>query len=153
MIRACTNGRSHIRCSWHSTWPRITAEAERSSISGLRTAGGTVSGDRVVFFGDAMAAVVQGVHEVRRLLNQPPVVIGGLAVLARLSKSYRATVDLDLVDRLVGVPQLQVLRAATGAVAVEPAAVMLPTTFGPVTVDVLEVRQVELDQPSDDPGD
>lgn len=100
-----------------------------------------------------MAAVVQGVHEVRRLLNQPPVVIGGLAVLARLSKSYRATVDLDLVDRLVGVPQLQVLRAATGAVAVEPAAVMLPTTFGPVTVDVLEVRQVELDQPSDDPGD
>lgn len=30
---------------------------------------------------------------------------------------------------------------------------MLPTAHGPVAVDVLEVRQVELDQPSDDPGD
>jgi hypothetical protein len=51
------------------------------------------------------------------------------------------------------VPQLQVLRAARGAEPVEPASVLLPTAFGPVKVDVLEVRQVEIDQPSDDPGD
>jgi hypothetical protein len=51
------------------------------------------------------------------------------------------------------VPQLEVLRAAVGAESVEPAAVVLPTVYGPVKVDVLEVRQVELDQPSDDPGD
>lgn len=113
-----------------------------------------MSGSRVTFVGDAMAAVVQGVSEVRTLLGQPPVIVGGLAVLSRLSNPYRATVDLDVVDRLLGeLPQLDVLRAATGAEPVEPAAVLLPTPYGAVKVDVLEVRQVEIDQPSDDPGD
>jgi hypothetical protein len=107
-----------------------------------------------MFVGDAMAAVVQGIIEARRLLGQAPVIVGGLAVLSRLSNPYRATVDLDVVDRLLGdVPHLEVLRAADGAVPVEPAAVLLPTPYGPVKVDVLEVRQVELDQPSGDPGD
>jgi hypothetical protein len=101
-----------------------------------------------------MAAVVRGVIEVRTLLGRPPVIIGGLAVLSRLSNPYRATVDLDVVDRLLGdVPQLEVLRAADGAEPLEPAAVLLPTPYGAVKIDVLEVRQVELDQPSDDPGD
>jgi hypothetical protein len=113
-----------------------------------------VSGNRVTFVGDAMAAVVQGVEEVRNLIGQPPIVIGGLAVMCRLSSPYRATLDLDLVDRLLGqVPQLQVLRAARYAEPVEPAAVLLRTPYGQVKVDVLEVRQVELDEPSDDPGD
>lgn len=113
-----------------------------------------MSGSRVTFLGDAMAAVVQGVKEVRALIGQPPVVVGGLAVMCRLSTPYRATTDVDVVDRLLGdVPQLQVLRAAQGAEPVEPAAVLLPTAYGPVKVDVLEVRQIELDQPSDDPGD
>jgi hypothetical protein len=44
------------------------------------------------------------------------VVVGGLAVMCCLSDPYRATTDLDVVDRLLGeVPQLQVLRAARGA--------------------------------------
>jgi len=101
-----------------------------------------------------MASVVQGVLEVQRLIGRPPLIVGGLAVLSRLSNPHRATVDLDLVDRLKGeVPQLEVLRAAAGSEPVEPAAVLLPTPCGAVKVDVLEVRQVELDQPSDDPGD
>jgi hypothetical protein len=113
-----------------------------------------VSGKRVTFIGDAMAAVVQGAEEVRTLIGQPPVVVGGLAVMCRLSNPYRATTDLDVVDRLLGeVPQLQVLRAARGAEPVEPASVLLPTVYGQVKVDVLEVRQIEIDQPSDDPGD
>jgi hypothetical protein len=113
-----------------------------------------VSGKRATFIGDAMAAVVQGVEEVRALIGQPPVVVGGLAVMCRLSNPYRATTDLDLVDRLLGeMPQLQVLRAARGAEPVEPASVLLPTVYGRVKVDVLEVRQIEIDQPSDDPGD
>lgn len=113
-----------------------------------------MSGDRVVFVGDAMAVVVQGVIEVRSLIGRPPVIVGGLAVLSRLSNPYRATVDLDLVDRLLGeTPQLEVLRAADGAELIEPAAVLLPTPYGAVKVDVLEVRQMEIDQPSDDPGD
>ncbi|WP_257890320.1 hypothetical protein [Rhodococcus sp. USK10] len=107
-----------------------------------------------MFVGDAMAAVAAGVIEVRILIGQAPVIVGGLAVLSRLSNPYRATVDLDLVDRLLGdLPQLEVLRAADGAEPVEPAAVLLPTRYGAVKVDVLEVRQVELDHPSDDPGD
>ena len=101
-----------------------------------------------------MVPVVEGLREVRELIGQPPVIVGGLAVLARLSSPYRATVDLDVVDRLRGLaPQLEVLRSATGARAVEPAAVLLPTRSGMVRVDVLEVRQIELDRPSDDPGD
>lgn len=101
-----------------------------------------------------MASVVQGVAEVRKLIGQPPVVVGGLAVLSRLSTPYRATVDLDVVDRLHGdAPQLEVLRSAEGAKADGPAAVLLPTAYGDVKVDVLEVRQAELDQPSDDAGD
>ncbi|MGF1662781.1 MAG: nucleotidyl transferase AbiEii/AbiGii toxin family protein [Kineosporiaceae bacterium] len=113
-----------------------------------------MSGDRVTFFGDAMSGVVQGVSDVRRLIGRPPVIIGGLAVLSRLSRPHRATVDLDVVDRLMGrPPQLEVLRAADGADPVEPSAVLLPTRYGPVKVDVLEVRQTELDRPSDDPGD
>lgn len=113
-----------------------------------------MSGSRVTFAGDAMAAVVQGIVEVQELIGRPPVVVGGLAVLARLSTAYRATVDLDVVDRLLDdMPQLEMLRAAEGAESVEPAAVLLPTPYGPVKVDVLEVRQVDLDRPSDDPGD
>jgi hypothetical protein len=100
-----------------------------------------------------MAAVVQGVTEVHALIGRPPVIVGGLAVLARLSDPYRATVDLDIVDRLLGdAPQLELLRAADGAEPVEPAAVLLPTSYGAVKVDVLEVRQVEIDQPSAEPG-
>jgi hypothetical protein len=113
-----------------------------------------VSGSRVTFIGDAMATVVQGVIEVRTLIGQAPVVVGGVAVLSRLSNPYRATVDLDVVDRLLGeTPHLEVLRAADGAEPVQPAAVMLLTPYGKVKVDVLEVRQAEIDTPSDDPGD
>jgi hypothetical protein len=113
-----------------------------------------VPGKRVTFVGDAMAAVVQGIEEVRTLIGQPPVVVGGVAMICRLTSPYRATTDLDVVDRLLGVvPQLQVLRAARGAEPVEPSSVLLPTVYGKVKVDVLEVRQVEIDEPSDDPGD
>jgi hypothetical protein len=101
----------------------------------------------VIFIGDAMAAVVQGVEEVRLLIGQPPVVVGGLAVMCRLSNPYRATTDLDVVDRLLGeMPQLQVLRAASGAQPVPPTSVLLPTVYGQVKVDVLEVRQTGTDQ-------
>lgn len=113
-----------------------------------------MSGRRVTFVGDAMAAVVQAIDEIHSLIGAPPVVVGGVAVMCRLSTPHRATTDLDVVDRMLGpAPQLVVLRAAAGATAVEPAAVLLPTRFGEVKIDVLEVRQIELDEPSDDPGD
>lgn len=58
---------------------------------GPLTIGGVVSGSRVTFVGDAMASVVRGVVEARELIGQPPVIVGGLAVLSRLSNPYRAT--------------------------------------------------------------
>ncbi|MFI5843470.1 hypothetical protein ACIA8K_27560 [Catenuloplanes sp. NPDC051500] len=62
--------------------------------------------------------------------------------------------DLDVVDRLHGdVPHLEVLRSALGAEPALPAVVLLPTPYGQVKVDVLEVPQIELDEPSDDAGD
>ena len=74
--------------------------------------------------------------------------------MCRLSRPYRATTGLDVVDRLRGdIPQLQVLRSAQGAEPVDPTSVLLPTVYGKVKVDVLVVRQVEIDEPSDDPGD
>ncbi|MDZ7910252.1 MAG: nucleotidyl transferase AbiEii/AbiGii toxin family protein [Rhodococcus sp. (in: high G+C Gram-positive bacteria)] len=113
-----------------------------------------MSGSDVVFVGEAMTAVVHGVCVVSEILGCRPVIVGGLAVLSRLSHPYRATVDLDVVDRRLGaIPHLEVLRGSAGAVSVEPAAVLVPTVRGPVKVDVLEIRQVELDHPSDDPGD
>ena len=41
-----------------------------------------VSGKRVTFVGDAMAAVVQGVEEVRILIGELPVVVGGWRLCA-----------------------------------------------------------------------
>lgn len=54
--------------------------------------GGPVSGDRVTFIGDALAAAVRGVVEVRTLIGRTPVIVGGLAVLSRLSNPFRASV-------------------------------------------------------------
>lgn len=101
-----------------------------------------------------MAAVVQAINDIQDLLGRPAVVVGGIAVLTRLSRPHRTTTDLDLVDQPQNQRrQLEILRAAAGAQAVEPAAVILPTILGPVKIDVLEVRQAELDNPSADPGD
>lgn len=114
-----------------------------------------MSGREVVFHGLAMAGVVHALADVSAQLGELPVVIGGLAVVTRLSTAYRATVDLDLVDRRSSgrEPHLEVLRRAPGAEPTEPAAVTLPTPYGSVRVDVLEVNQAELDHPSDDSGD
>lgn len=60
-------------------------------------------GERLTFVGEAMATIVQGIAEVRSVIGQPPVVVGGLAVLCRPSGPYRAKTDLDVVDRLTEV--------------------------------------------------
>lgn len=123
-------------------------------MTGHRKAPGNVSGEPVHFIGRGMATVVFGIREVQDRLDESPVVVGGLAVLSRLSQPYRATTDLDLVDRgRSTTPILEVLRAHPDTTPEEPAAVELPTALGRVRVDVLEVRQIELDDPSSDPGD
>lgn len=117
--------------------------------------GSAAQGQPVVFVGSAMVPIVQAVDVVAERIGQPPVVIGGLAVMCRLTREHRATLDLDVVE--LQQPgrnsQLQILRLSDGAEPAEPDAAFVPTASGPVRVDVLVVRQDEIDHPSDDPGD
>lgn len=114
-----------------------------------------MSGSTVDFVGDAMSRVVQALEAVTTLMDDTPIVVGGLAVMCRVTSPHRATVDLDLVDRLEAgrTPQLEVLRSVSGTEASEPSAVLVPTSSGMVKVDVIQVNQAEIDIPSDDPGD
>jgi hypothetical protein len=102
-----------------------------------------------------MAAVVDAVTSVGELTGHKPVVVGGLAVLARLSSAHRATIDLDIVDRRADGQsrQLEILRESAETTPADPVGVMVTTRFGEVRVDVLEVNQYELENPSDDVGD
>lgn len=100
-----------------------------------------------------MARVAEGIQETARILDVAPVVVGGIAVLCRLTTPHRATDDVDVVDRLLDGSQLEILRAAPHSEEMVPAGVVLKTTRGSVRVDVLEVRQAELDHPSEDAGD
>lgn len=81
-------------------------------------------------------------------------VIGGLAVVCRLSRPYRVTSDLDTVSRrgTGEAPQLQLL-VASGAEVSGVSGVLVPTPAGLVQVDVLEVTDAELANLPDDPTD
>lgn len=74
--RVPLSGPSRTHCSSRWISHRTSAAGGRSSRPGPTTAVGPVSGNRVVFVGDAMAAVVQGVIEVRSLVGRPPVIVG-----------------------------------------------------------------------------
>ena len=77
--------------------------------------------------------------------------VGGLALLCRLSRPYRVTTDLDPVSRLQHgqTGQLPLLVAA-GATLSGPSGVRLPTGLGPVQIDVLQVSDPDFDPPSVD---
>jgi len=101
-----------------------------------------------------MAALVQAIPIAARATGRPVVVVGGLAVLCRLSRPYRATTDLDTVSRLEEgqTGQLELLVAA-GATLSGPSGVQLPTALGPVQIDVLQVADADFDPLPDDPTD
>jgi hypothetical protein len=71
-----------------------------------------VSGSRVTFIGDAMAAVVQGVAEVHTLIGQPPVVVGGLAVMDPLRQPCGRRITNQLIRASGGPGQDVILRPA-----------------------------------------
>jgi hypothetical protein len=99
-----------------------------------------------------MAAIVAAIPITARDTGRPVIVVGGLAVLCRLSTPYRATTDLDMVSRLQAgqVGQLELLISA-GATPSGPAGASVQTPLGPVQVDVLEVTDADLDPLPDDP--
>jgi hypothetical protein len=101
--------------------------AGRSWTPGHHRNRGNVSGNpplRVVdLIGSSMEAVVMAIPEVATRTGRPVIIVGGLAVICRLSTPYRATIDLDTVNRRHGgePAQLEVLLASPGATASGPA--------------------------------
>jgi hypothetical protein len=105
--------------------------------------------------GTSMLAIIHAIPELEDRTQRKATVIGGLAVLARLSTAYRATSDLDTASRRsAGEPsQLEVLLAGPDVTRAGPAGVWIPTSAGKVQVDVIEVTDSELEQLPDDQTD
>jgi len=105
-------------------------------------------------YGQTLAAIVSAIPITARDTGRPVIVVGGLAVLCRLSTPYRATTDLDTVARLQAgqVGQLELLVAA-GATRSGPTGAQVATPLGPVQVDVLEITEADFDPLPDDPTD
>lgn len=128
-------------------------------MDGHRPNGGCVSGDDgarpvVRLIGSPLTGLVHAIPELERLTGGPITVVGGLAVLCRLSVAHRVTTDLDTVTRRSAgeQPQLEVL-LESGAAASGATGVLLPTPSGPVQVDVLEVAEADLLDLPHDPND
>ncbi len=101
-----------------------------------------------------MSALVHAVPATATMTGRPVTVVGGLAVVCRLSRPYRATSDLDVVGRCRPGERGQLeLLVAGGAKASGASGALVPTPLGPVQVDVLEVKDAELDPLPDDPTD
>jgi Nucleotidyl transferase AbiEii toxin, Type IV TA system len=99
-----------------------------------------------------MTQIVSAIPVVAEQTGRAVVLVGGLAVMCRLPIPYRATTDLDTVDRRAAHedPQLQLLVAA-GATPSGPAGALVRTPSGEVQVDVLEVTDADIDDLPDDP--
>lgn len=101
-----------------------------------------------------MTALVMAIPETTKRTGRPVIVVGGLAVVCRLSRPYRSTSDLDTVNRRAGNEPAQLeLLIASGAQSSGVSGVLVPTPAGPVQVDVLEVSDAELAHLPDDPTD
>lgn len=117
-----------------------------------------MSGDHtaptVELLGASMLGLVQAIPEIERRTGRSVTVVGGLAVLCRLSTAHRVTTDLDTVTRRAAgeAPQLEIL-IESGAVASGATGVLVPTAAGDVQVDVLEVVEADLRDLPADPND
>lgn len=111
-----------------------------------------MSGDVIRLVGAEMARLFGAVPEVEALTGTRVVVVGGLAVMCRLRRAYRATSDLDTVNRRADAdrPLLEVLLSE--AEPAGPAGVLLPTARGSVRVDVIEVP-LQVRSLPEDPND
>lgn len=87
-----------------------------------------------------VTALVSAIPIIAQQTERSVVLVGGLAVMCRLSTAYRATTDLDTVDRRGGgqVGQLELLLAA-GAESSGPSGAMVETPFGLVQVDIIRL--------------
>ncbi len=101
-----------------------------------------------------MSALVHAIPAMATRTGREVIVVGGLAVVCRLTHPYRATSDLDTVHRRTGNEPAQLdLLIAGGAEPSGVSGVLLPTAAGAVQVDVLEVTDADLKNLPDDPTD
>lgn len=108
----------------------------------------------VDLLGSPMSALVGAIPVITARTGRQVTLIGGLAVVCRLTRPYRATSDLDTVNRRgEGEPAQLELLLASGVERSGPAGVLIPTDAGPVQVDVLEVTDANLEQLPEDPTD
>jgi hypothetical protein len=108
----------------------------------------------VDLMGTSMSALVHAIPAATERTGRPIVVIGGLAVICRLATAYRATSDLDTVDRrrTNETAQLELL-VRSGAEPSGPTGVLVPTPAGDVQVDILGVTDADLEGLPTDPTD
>jgi hypothetical protein len=101
-----------------------------------------------------MSALVHAIPVIESQTRRRVVLIGGLAVVCRLTRAYRATSDLDTVNRRRGgeAAQLELL-IAHGATASGVSGALVATPVGEVQVDILEVTDADLDPLPTDPND
>jgi hypothetical protein len=112
------------------------------------------SADRPVvrLLGPIMESLVQAIPETANRTGRRVIVVGGLAVICRLASPYRATSDLDTVNRRGSDEPAQLdLLIASGAARSGPSGALVPTPAGPVQVDVLEVSDSDLENLPEDP--
>jgi hypothetical protein len=108
----------------------------------------------VVLAGRSMTRLVSAVPVVAEQTGREVVLVGGLAVMCRLATPYRATTDLDTVDRRAADEESQLeLLVSAGATPSGPSGALVHTPFGDVQVDVLQVTDADVDDLPDDPTD
>lgn len=108
----------------------------------------------VDFVGSSMNALVHAIAIAVQRTGRDVVLIGGLAVICRLGSPYRATTDVDTVDRRRGDDPSQLdLLLRDGAERAGPAGALIDTPAGSVRLDVLEVKDSDFQPLPDDPSD
>lgn len=113
---------------------------------------GDSSGTPIVdLMGTPMSALLHAISETARLTSKPIIVIGGLAVVCRVSSPHRATTDLDIVNHRRSHEPKQLKLLVAGSKASSPAGATVPTPLGNVHVDVLEVSDDDFGPLPDDP--
>lgn len=104
--------------------------------------------------GTSMSALALAIPAIAERTGRKVIVVGGLAVVCRLTRPYRATSDLDTVNRRRNDEPAQLeLLVTSGAKPSGVSGVLVPTSAGPVQVDVLEVTDADLAPLPDDPTD
>jgi hypothetical protein len=104
--------------------------------------------------GTSMSALVLAIPVIAAHTRREVIVVGGLAVVCRLTHPYRATTDLDTVNRRHTGERAQLeLLLMSGATPSGVSGVLVPTEAGQIQVDVLEVTDEDLAQLPDDPTD